>query len=77
MLVAFRALPPDEQDASFEALADERARRQAGEESEAARFVRPLRRVADHLWGGPTVDDYRRAEPNCEPPARTSSPSIA
>jgi hypothetical protein len=65
LVVAFRALSSDEQDAAIERLRELRVEQQSGLESEAARFIRSLRAVADHVGhpdrGELTVGAYKQA----------------
>lgn len=63
LLIGFESLSEEEQEEAFERIAELRAGRLAGEESEMARFVRSLRRVAEEVGDVPSVDDYRHIAP--------------
>lgn len=65
LVAAYRTLAADEQDEVFERLRELRVQQAAGEESEAARFVRSLQTVASYI-GYPdtvalTIDVYKQA----------------
>jgi DNA-binding transcriptional regulator YhcF (GntR family) len=59
MLVLFRALTTDEQEEAFQQISDARLRQIAGEESEMARMIASLQRVARHVGTELTPDLYR------------------
>ena len=59
MLVLFGALTPDEQEEAFQQISDARLRQIAGEESEMARMIASLQRVARHVGTELTPDAYR------------------
>jgi hypothetical protein len=59
LVIVFNALPADEQDDVFERIHHLRERRDAGEESETARFIRSMRRVAEELGEVPSIGDYK------------------
>lgn len=59
--VAFAALSAEEQEEAYAKIADVRLTRLAGNESEFARHLRSLRRVADVVGGELTPDAYRVA----------------
>lgn len=61
VLAGFAALTAEEQEQAFERIAAARVERLTGEESEIARHLRSLRRVADHLGDTPNTSSYRRA----------------
>jgi hypothetical protein len=58
-LIAFKALTPDEQEEAYAKITDARVTRLAGDQSETARYIRSLRRVADVAGGELTPDIYR------------------
>ena len=55
--VIFTALSIEEQEEIYARPTELRVRRLAGEESTAARMIRSLHRVAEHVGRIPTVDD--------------------
>jgi hypothetical protein len=57
-LIAFQALTPDEQEEAYAKITDARVTRLAGEDSEMARHLRSLRRVADVAGGELTPELY-------------------
>lgn len=59
LIVLYETLAPEEQDAAYERIHEARLRRQGAAETELARHVRSLRRVAEAIGRAPTVDDYR------------------
>ncbi len=61
LVIVFAALDAEEQAEALERMTEVRARREAGEESDTARFIRSLRLVADHVGHQPSVDDYKHA----------------
>ena len=61
LVVAFATLAPDEQREVTERINELRVRREAGELSDTARFIRSLRLVADYVGHAPTVDEYKQA----------------
>jgi hypothetical protein len=58
LLIAFQALTPDEQEEAYAKITDARVTRLAGEDSEMARHLRSLRRVADVLGDELTPELY-------------------
>jgi hypothetical protein len=60
LAVAFAALDGDQQDEAFQKVNTIRLRRLAGEDSDTARMIRSLLRVAEEVGGQLTVDDYRQ-----------------
>lgn len=60
LVVAFRSLAPGEQDEVFERLRHVMTVRDAADESVMGRCLRSLLRVAEHIGGVPSVDDYRQ-----------------
>jgi len=62
LIIVFEALPEDEREDAFERLSEHRLTRLAGEESETARMIRSLRRVAEEVGNTPTVTEYRDVE---------------
>jgi hypothetical protein len=60
LVTLFNVLTPDEQEEAFARIADVRLNRLAGDESDAARFLRSLRRVVEELGEFPSVGDYKR-----------------
>lgn len=60
LLVLYEALAPEEQDAAYERIHEARLRRQGVEETELAKHVRSLRRVAEVIGREPDVNNYRR-----------------
>jgi Homing endonuclease associated repeat len=60
LIVAFNSLTPDEQERAYAQITDARVTRLAGEESEMARHLRSLRRVADVVGGELTPEGYTR-----------------
>jgi hypothetical protein len=63
LVVAYQALTPDERDDAFERIHHLRLTEEAGTESDMARFIRSLKRVADELGRAPTADEYRHVQP--------------
>lgn len=61
LVIIFAALDPDEQRESLQRLTEMQARREAGEESATARFIRSLRLVADYVGHEPSVGEYKQA----------------
>jgi hypothetical protein len=61
LLIAFKALTPDEQEEAYAKITDARVTRLAGDDSEMARQLRSLRRVADVVEGELTPELYTRA----------------
>jgi len=59
LLVLYEALPPEEQDAAYERIFESRLRQQRVADTELAKHVRSLRRVAEVLGREPGVDDYK------------------
>lgn len=59
LVVLYEALAPDEQDVAYARIYEARLREQKVAETELARHVRSLRRVADALGHDPGVDEYR------------------
>jgi hypothetical protein len=59
VLVLYEALSPDEREAVFERVSERRAAEQGAQETELARHLRSLRRVAEVVGCTPSVDDYR------------------
>jgi len=59
LVVLYEALAPEEQDAAYARIYEARLREQKVAETELARHVRSLRRVADALGHDPGVDEYR------------------
>ena len=64
LVAAFLALNDEEQAEAFERVHRISVEKQAGSDSEAGRYIRSMRRVAEELGHIPTVDDYKatRAE---------------
>ncbi len=62
LLILFEALPEDERVDVFERLSERRLEQLAGEESDTARMVSSLRRVAAAVGHTPTVTEYRDLE---------------
>jgi hypothetical protein len=61
-LAAYTALAPEEQEEAFARISEARLARLAVDDSETGRFVRSLRRVAEHVGGNDlSPDDYRAA----------------
>lgn len=61
LLVAYAALTDDEQSELYERVTEQRTLSQATDDSEMARCVRSLYRVAEYVGREPSVDDYRIA----------------
>ncbi len=61
LVIIFAALTADEQDALCQRLHQARVRRDAGDESFAARCIRSMQRVAEHVGHVPSVDEYKTA----------------
>ena len=61
LLVTFNALAPDEQEEAYAKITDARITRLAGVDSEFARHLRSLRRVAAVVGGELTPETYREA----------------
>lgn len=59
LLVLYEALSPGERDAAYERISGRRAAERGAEETELARNLRSLRRVAEVVGRTPSVDDYR------------------
>lgn len=59
LVVLYEALSPDEQDVAFERMFEARLRQKKVAETELAKHVRSLRRVAEVLGREPGVDDYK------------------
>lgn len=59
VLVLYEALSPDEREAVFERVSERRAAEQGAQETELARHLRALRRVAEVVGHTPSVDEYR------------------
>lgn len=59
----FAHVSADEQDAAFERVNQIRLRRLAGEESDTARLIRSVLRVAEAIGHDPSVDEYRAEQP--------------
>jgi hypothetical protein len=59
LVAAFLALNDEEQQEAFERVHRICVGKQAGTDSEAGRYIRSLRRVAEELGRVPTVDDYK------------------
>jgi hypothetical protein len=59
--VVFAALPHEEQEEAFERLAEARALRDSGGESQMARCIRSLQVVAAYVGHTPSVDEYKQA----------------
>ncbi len=59
LLVLYEALPPGEQDEAYERIYEARLRQQKVAETELAKYVQSLRRVAEVLGREPGVDDYK------------------
>ncbi len=62
MLILFATLSPEEQDEAFSRIAAKRTERLADSESDSARYVRSLQRVAEVLGGPPSAAEYRRVQ---------------
>lgn len=60
LVALFNVLAVEEQEDAFERIVEMRLRRIAGDESEAVRFLRSLRRVKEVLGEFPSVGDYKR-----------------
>lgn len=60
LIVLYEALAPEEQDAAYERIHESRLHRQGVAETELAKHVRSLRRVAEAIGREPDIDDYRR-----------------
>jgi hypothetical protein len=60
-LIAFKALTPEEQEETYTKITDARVTRLAGEDSEMARHLRSLRRVADVVGDELTPELYTSA----------------
>jgi hypothetical protein len=63
LVAAYCALAEDEQDEAFDRLHQLRIEKEAGSDSDMARFIHSLRRVADELGRTPTSDEYREVQP--------------
>lgn len=61
LVIVSAALDADEQQEALERMTEVRARREAGEMSDAGRVVHSLRRVADLVGYPPSPDEYRQA----------------
>jgi hypothetical protein len=61
LLIVYAALSPEEERESLKRMTELHARREAGEESLTAGFVRSLRAVADHVGHEPSVYEYKQA----------------
>ena len=61
LVIVFNTLTAEEQDEVFERLHQAQVRRDAGDESFAARCIRSMQRVAEHIRHIPTVDEYKTA----------------
>ena len=59
LITLYRALVPEEQDAAYERLTEIRLSQQQATETQLAKSLRSLRRVAEVLGRAPYVDDYR------------------
>jgi hypothetical protein len=63
IVASYQVLAEAEQDETFERLHQLRLAKEAGTESEMARFLRSLQRVAHELGRTPTADEYREVQP--------------
>lgn len=63
LLAAYRALTEAEQDDVFVRIQQLQVERLAGEESDAARFLRSMLRVTEELGHVPSVDEYKELAP--------------
>lgn len=63
LVAAYQVLADAEQDEAFGRLHQLRVDQQAGTDTDMARYVRSLRRVAEELGRTPTSDDYREVQP--------------
>jgi hypothetical protein len=59
LVIAYEALSPDEQDELLASLNERRLEREAGRESETARYLRDLRRAAELIGPSLSYGDYR------------------
>ncbi len=59
LLIIYEAMTPEEQDATYERIRASRLQREGEAETELARHVRSLRRVAEVIGREPGIDDYR------------------
>lgn len=59
LIALYEALSADEQDTAYERITETRLLRQGEEETELARHIRSLTRVAEVIGREPGVDDYR------------------
>lgn len=62
LAVAYAALTANEQEDAFARISEIRLRRLAGNESDTARMIRSMRRVAEEVGRAPSVEDYRRVQ---------------
>ena len=62
VVAAYLALGEEEQEQAFERLHRLRVEKQAGSDSEAARFIRAMQRVAEELGHVPTIDEYKATQ---------------
>jgi hypothetical protein len=60
LLILFNSLSESEQEEVYERISELQLRRLAGNESAPARYLRSLRRVAEHLGHTPSTTEYRR-----------------
>ena len=61
MLAAYRALPPEEQESLFAKIRQLRLEQLAVADSDAARYLASLVKVAGHLGATPTSENYKQA----------------
>jgi hypothetical protein len=59
LVILYEALPPEEQATAYERIRERRLREQEVEDTEMARHVRSLARVAEAVGHFPGVDEYR------------------
>lgn len=60
LLVLYNALTREEQDVAYERVTAQRLSDDAATEDDMARYLRSLRRVADHLGHVPTTTEYKK-----------------
>jgi hypothetical protein len=59
VVILFQALDEEEREAAYQRIAELRLRRQAGDESAMARYIRSMQRVAEYVGHTPSVDEYK------------------
>jgi hypothetical protein len=60
LVILYEALPPEEQALAYERIREHYLRQQEVEDTEMARHVRSLSRVAETVGHFPGVDEYRQ-----------------